>query len=57
MCYVGRVAVARAGHGLQLRTAAEPRDRFAAGELRTTNMQNLLIVNVILRSEKRMAGE
>jgi sulfite reductase (ferredoxin) len=30
----------------QLRAAAELSDRFANGELRTTNMQNLLIVNV-----------
>jgi sulfite reductase (ferredoxin) len=30
----------------QLRAAAEAADRFARGELRTTNMQNLLIANV-----------
>jgi sulfite reductase (ferredoxin) len=30
----------------QLRAAAELSDRFAAGELRTTAMQNLLIINV-----------
>jgi sulfite reductase (ferredoxin) len=30
----------------QMREAANLADRFAAGELRTTNMQNLLIVNV-----------
>jgi len=30
----------------QMRAAADLSDRFASGELRTTNMQNLLIVNV-----------
>jgi sulfite reductase (ferredoxin) len=30
----------------QMRAAADLADRFATGELRTTNMQNLLIVNV-----------
>lgn len=30
----------------QMRGAAELADRFAGGELRTTNMQNLLVVNV-----------
>jgi sulfite reductase (ferredoxin) len=30
----------------QMRSAADLAERFAAGELRTTNMQNLLIVNV-----------
>ena len=29
-----------------MRAAADAADRFAAGELRTTNMQNLLVVNV-----------
>src|SRR5260370_33952860 len=30
----------------QMHAAADLADRFASGELRTTNMQNLLIVNV-----------
>jgi sulfite reductase (ferredoxin) len=40
----GRISAA------QLRAAAELSERYANGELRTTNMQNLLIVNV--RSER-----
>ncbi len=45
-CYVG-VAVLRGRISTgQMQAAAELADRFAGGELRTTNMQNLLVVNV-----------
>ena len=40
----------------QLHAAADLADRFAAGELRTTNMQNLLIVNVPNRNVAALAS-
>ena len=45
-CYVGASVLRGRISPDQMRAAAELADRFAAGELRTTNMQNLLIVNV-----------
>jgi sulfite reductase (ferredoxin) len=41
----------------QVRTAADLADRFASGELRTTNMQNLLIVNVPKQNAEALAEE
>lgn len=41
----------------QMRAAAELADRFASGELRTTIMQNLLIVNVPERNAEALARE
>ena len=41
----------------QLRAAADLAERFAGGELRTTNMQNLLIVNVPRRNTEALAKE
>jgi sulfite reductase (ferredoxin) len=41
----------------QMRAAAELSDQFAAGQLRTTNMQNLLIVNVPQHSADALARE
>ncbi len=41
----------------QMRTAADLADRFATGELRTTNMQNLLIVNVPRVNAAALAAE
>jgi len=41
----------------QLRAAADLADRFANGELRTTNMQNLLIVNVPSLNATALAKE
>jgi len=45
-CYVGAAVLRGRITAEQMRAAADLADRFAAGELRTTNMQNLLIVNV-----------
>jgi len=45
-CYVGAVVLRGRITAEQMQAAADLADRFAAGELRTTNMQNLLIVNV-----------
>ena len=44
--YVGAVVLRGRITADQMRAAAELADRFAGGELRVTNMQNLLIVNV-----------
>ena len=44
--YVGAAVLRGRISSQQMRAAADAADRFAAGELRTTNMQNLLIVNV-----------
>ena len=44
--YVGAAVLRGRLSAAQMRAAADLADRFASGELRTTNMQNLLIVNV-----------
>ena len=41
----------------QMNAAADLADRFAAGQLRTTNMQNLLIVNVPQRKADELGRE
>jgi sulfite reductase (ferredoxin) len=41
----------------QMRAAADLSDRFAGGELRTTNMQNLIIINVPERHAESLAKE
>ena len=45
-CYVGAAVLRGRITAQQMQAAADLSDRFANGELRTTNMQNLLIVNV-----------
>lgn len=51
-CYVGAAVLRGRITADQMRAVADLADRFANGELRTTNMQNLLIVNVpTLRAE------
>lgn len=45
-CYVGAAVLRGRISAEQMRTAADLAERFAGGELRTTNMQNLLVVNV-----------
>ncbi|HYL16179.1 MAG TPA: nitrite/sulfite reductase [Terriglobales bacterium] len=45
-CYVGAAVLRGRITAEQMHAAADLADRLAAGELRTTNMQNLLIVNV-----------
>ena len=44
--YVGAVALRGRITADQMHAAADLAERFAGGELRTTNMQNLLVVNV-----------
>ena len=46
LSYVGAAVLRGRVTWQQLRAAADLAERFATGELRTTNMQNLLIVNV-----------
>jgi sulfite reductase (ferredoxin) len=46
LCYVGAAVLRGRITADQMREAANLADRFANGELRTTNMQNLLVVNV-----------
>ncbi len=46
MYYVGAAVLRGRIYPEQMRAVAELADRFADGHLRTTNMQNLLIVNV-----------
>jgi sulfite reductase (ferredoxin) len=45
-CYVGSAVLRGRITPAQMDAAADLAERFASGELRTTNMQNLLIVNV-----------
>ena len=45
-CYVGAAVLRGRITAEQMHAAADLADRFASGELRATNMQNLLIVNV-----------
>ena len=45
-CFVGAAVLRGRISAEQMRSAADLAERFAGGELRTTNMQNLLIVNV-----------
>ena len=45
-CYVGAAVLRGRISAEQMRAAADLADRFASGELRTTSMQNLVIVNV-----------
>ena len=55
--YVGAAVLRGRISAKQMHAAADLADRFAAGELRTTNMQNLLIVNVPNRKVAALASE
>src|SRR5580700_2036043 len=54
--YVGASVLRGRISAAQLRAAADLSDRYAGGELRTTNMQNLLIVNVPEHNAAAVAG-
>jgi len=56
-CYVGAAVLRGRISAEQMRAAADLADRFASGELRTTNMQNLLIVNVPRLGADELAKE
>jgi sulfite reductase (ferredoxin) len=56
-CYVGAAVLRGRITAEQMEAAAELSDRFAGGELRTTNMQNLLIVSVPQLNADALAKE
>jgi sulfite reductase (ferredoxin) len=56
-CYVGASVLRGRVSADQLRAAAELSDRYASGELRTTTMQNLVIVNVPERHTASLCRE
>jgi sulfite reductase (ferredoxin) len=56
-CYVGAAVLRGRIYPEQMSAAAELADRFASGELRTTNMQNLLVVNVPRQNAEALARE
>jgi sulfite reductase (ferredoxin) len=56
-CYVGAAVLRGRIAADQMLAAADLADRFASGELRTTNMQNLLIVNVQRQNAEGLAKE
>ena len=56
-CYVGATVLRGRIEPRQMRAAADLADRFASGELRTTSMQNLLIVNVPKQKARQLADE
>jgi sulfite reductase (ferredoxin) len=55
--YVGAAVLRGRISAQQMRAAADLADRFAGGELRTTNMQNLLIVNVPQHNANELGRE
>ena len=55
--YVGAAVLRGRISSQQMRAAADAADRYAAGEMRTTNMQNLLIVNVPNHNAQALANE
>jgi len=55
--YVGAAVLRGRISAQQMRAAADAAERYAAGQLRTTNMQNLLIVNVPNGNAAALAGE
>jgi sulfite reductase (ferredoxin) len=56
-CYVGAAVLRGRITAEQMHNAADLADRFANGDLRTTNMQNLLVVNVPQLQAESLAGE
>jgi sulfite reductase (ferredoxin) len=56
-CYVGAAVLRGRLSAEQLRLAADLTDRFAKGELRTTAMQNLIVVNVPNQNATALARE
>ena len=55
--YVGAAVIRGRITAAQLKAAADLSDQYATGELRTTNMQNLLVVNVPQKSAENLARE
>jgi sulfite reductase (ferredoxin) len=57
LSYVGAVALRGRISADQMQAAADLAERFAGGELRATNMQNLLVVNVPTLHAENLAKE
>jgi sulfite reductase (ferredoxin) len=57
LCFVGAAVLRGRVNWEQLNAAAELSERFASGDLRTTAMQNLLIVNVPQANADALASE
>jgi len=57
LCYVGATVLRGRITGEQMRASAELAERFAGGELRATNMQNLVVVNVPKANAPALAKE
>jgi len=55
--YVGAVALSGRITAEQMQSAADLAERYAGGELRATNMQNLLVVNVPTLNAESLATE
>jgi sulfite reductase (ferredoxin) len=56
-CYVGAAVLRGRISARQMHAAAGLAERFANGEVRTTNMQNLLIINVRKENAEPLASE
>lgn len=56
-CYVGAAVLRGRISAEQMSAAADLAERFAGGQLRTTGMQNLVIINVPRARAERLAGE
>jgi sulfite reductase (ferredoxin) len=56
-CYVGASVLGGRITAEQMSAAADLAERFAGGELRTTNMQNLIVVNVPVLNAEALAKE
>ena len=56
-CYVGASVLRGKISAAQMRAAAELSERYAGGEVRTSVMQNLLVVNVPHRNTEALATE
>jgi sulfite reductase (ferredoxin) len=57
LSYVGAVAMSGRINAEQMHAAADLAERFASGELRATNMQNLIVVNVPTLKADALAKE
>jgi sulfite reductase (ferredoxin) len=57
LCYVGASVLRGRITPEQMRAAADLAERYASGELRATNMQNLIIVNVAKANAQILARE
>ena len=57
LSYVGAVVLRGRTNADQMQSAADLAERYASGELRATNMQNLLVVNVPTLNAEALAAE